>query len=116
MEERESCQLGGPAQPENLWSWGSCSKALINLRHSGVLIASVLLAVCLHPLYRRARYNERITTKVSWDMWGFGFIMVQLLIGRCTTQLSNFEKAPPDAVMKKKLYIHDDRVLAHFNM
>ena len=53
-------------------------------------------------------HPERITTKVSWDMWGFGLIMVQLLTGRCT-QLSNFEKAP-DAVMKK-LYIHDDIVL-----
>ena len=51
---------------------------------------------------------ERVEASVSWDMWGFGLIMTQLLLGNCT-HLTTFEKAE-DAIMKK-LYRYDDIVV-----
>ncbi len=44
---------------------------------------------------------ERCEATRQWDMWGFGLLMVQLLLGRCIF-LPNFEKAE-DAVLKKLL-------------
>ena len=41
---------------------------------------------------------ERCMATTQWDMWGFGLIMVQILMGRCML-LPNFEKAD-DAIMK----------------
>jgi serine/threonine protein kinase/ankyrin repeat protein len=51
---------------------------------------------------------ERVEASVAWDMWGFGLIMTQLLLGQCM-HLTNFEKAE-DAVIKK-LYRYDNIVL-----
>mmetsp|Transcript_1125 Transcript_1125/g.2036 ORF Transcript_1125/g.2036 Transcript_1125/m.2036 type:complete len:1002 (-) Transcript_1125:6842-9847(-) len=51
---------------------------------------------------------ERVQASVAWDMWGFGLIMTQLLLGNCM-HLTTFEKAE-DAIMKK-LYCYDDIVL-----
>jgi Serine/threonine protein kinase len=51
---------------------------------------------------------ERVEASVAWDMWGFGLVMTQLLLGQCM-YLPNFEKAE-DAIMKK-LYRYGDDVL-----
>lgn len=51
---------------------------------------------------------ERCQATPQWDMWGFGLIMVQLLLGRCML-LPNFEKAD-DAILKK-LHTYNDQVL-----
>lgn len=42
---------------------------------------------------------EKCQATPQWDMWGFGLVMVQLLLGRCML-LPNFEKAE-DAILKK---------------
>jgi len=49
-----------------------------------------------------------VQASVAWDMWGFGLIMTQLLLGRCIN-LTNFE-TPKDAVTKK-LQHYDGKVL-----
>ena len=49
-----------------------------------------------------------VQASVAWDMWGFGLIMTQLLLGRCI-HLTNFE-TPEDAVTKN-LQHYDDHVL-----
>ena len=51
---------------------------------------------------------ERCQATPQWDMWGFGLIMVQLLLGRCML-LPNFEKAD-DAILKK-LHTFNDKTL-----
>ena len=51
---------------------------------------------------------ERCEATPQWDMWGFGLLMVQLLLGRCML-LPNFEKAE-DAILKK-LHKHDANAL-----
>jgi hypothetical protein len=51
---------------------------------------------------------ERVKASVAWDMWGFGLIMTQILLGQCM-QLTNFEKA--EDAMIKKLHLYDDKTL-----
>uniref|UniRef100_A0A7S3Q7H5 Protein kinase domain-containing protein n=1 Tax=Chaetoceros debilis TaxID=122233 RepID=A0A7S3Q7H5_9STRA len=51
---------------------------------------------------------ERVVASPAWDMWGFGLIMTQMLLGRCM-HLPNFEKAN-DAIFKK-LQNYDDEAL-----
>jgi len=58
----------------------------------------------LKPLF----IAEKCKATPAWDMWGFGLLMVQLLLGRCM-HLPNFEKAD-DAILKK-LHCYDDDAL-----
>lgn len=51
---------------------------------------------------------ERCTATPQWDMWAFGLIVTQILLGRCML-LPNFEKAE-DAIIKK-LRTFDDNTL-----
>ncbi len=51
---------------------------------------------------------ERCTATPQWDMWAFGLIVTQILLGRCIL-LPNFEKAE-DAIIKK-LCTFDDNTL-----
>ncbi len=52
---------------------------------------------------------ERVKASPVWDIWGFGLIMTQMLLGRCM-YLSNFEKAD-DAIMKKLQNYDEDTLL-----
>lgn len=67
------------------------------------------------PKMKKGVYNshatfapEKCKATPQWDMWGFGLIMVQLLLGR-SILLPNFETAE-DAILKK-LYSHDEETL-----
>ena len=51
---------------------------------------------------------EIVKASPSWDIWSFGLVMVQLLLGKCM-HLPNFEKAD-DAILKK-LIAFDHKVL-----
>lgn len=51
---------------------------------------------------------QDVKADTSWDMWGFGLIMAQILLGKCL-YLPNFE-TPHDAIMKK-LYKYDANTL-----
>lgn len=53
---------------------------------------------------------EIVKASPTWDIWSFGLVMVQLLLGKCM-HLPNFEKAD-DAVLKK-LIAFDNAVLKH---
>jgi serine/threonine protein kinase len=59
-------------------------------KHDNQIISFNACSVVAHP---------------SWDIWSFGLVMVQLLLGRCMA-LPNFEKAE-DAILKK-LHKYDD--------
>jgi len=51
---------------------------------------------------------EKCMASPAWDIWGFGLVMVQLLLGRCTS-LPNFEKAD-DAILRN-LHNYDNQAL-----
>lgn len=52
---------------------------------------------------------EQCEATPSWDVWSFGLIMGQLVLGQSMVLLPNFEKAS-DAHLKK-LYKYDDKAL-----
>jgi len=68
----------------------------VKIDHEGVIVCPRLFA------------PEKCIASPAWDMWGFGLVMVQLLLGRCTS-LPNFEKAD-DAILRN-LYYYDESTL-----